>query len=651
MKLRFFVRFCNRKQEAELLQDFKTHDALQKKGGAMQQEKDKENITNRLIATAMVLLFFLTVSLRYDFYYELNDDMVIADILSGKYTGVPEARTNQLLYPLGWLLSFGYGILPQVPVYPLFLTLCLGGSLWMIYYRSLSLFYKKKTKIGCISLLLVLSLVLMTPRLVLTQYTAVSGILVAASCFWFLTSSTRGQWQQFWKENGLPLFCFLLAFNLRSEMALLCIPMVGICGLISWYEDILKKKEEQRQKYKKSFWKLALKKKFIITYLLFFCVILSSMGIFLIIDTIAYSNKDWKSFREFFDARTKVYDYTRYPSYEKEEAFYEEKGITKIQYQLIENYNFGLDSTITAKTLETIADYNEKGQNSGGTVEKLKNSIKEMLTRPFKAVDTPYNYYILAGYLLMAVLAVLQKRKKEYSVKIFLLIAARSISWFYMCWSERLVGRVIFPLYIIEFLILMAILIKELPDRPLWNIERYYRRGVIGILFPLSVIFIPGMDRELIRQCNLRKDAVEVQEELEIYTKAHPLDYYYLDVYSMVDFTAKMYDRDNEQRNYDFLGGWICNSPLQKKVMESLIKKDKLQEVKLYFSEEEKKQLTISQILLLDHVYLIVRKNRDVAFFEEYYHQYEIPVKLEKVDQIDNGHNPFIVYGLSIVEE
>ena len=44
MKLRFFVRLCNRKQEAELLQDFKTHDALQKKkGGAMQQEKDKEN--------------------------------------------------------------------------------------------------------------------------------------------------------------------------------------------------------------------------------------------------------------------------------------------------------------------------------------------------------------------------------------------------------------------------------------------------------------------------------------------------------------------------------------------------------------------------------------------------------------------------------
>ena len=144
---------------------------------------------------------------------------------------------------------------------------------------------------------------------------------------------------------------------------------------------------------------------------------------------------------------------------------------------------------------------------------------------------------------------------------------------------------------------------------------------------------------------------MEVQEELEIYTKAHPLDYYYLDVYSMVDFTAKMYDRDNEKRNYDFLGGWICNSPLQKKVMESLIKKDKLQEVKLYFSEEEKKQLTISQILLLDHVYLIARKNRDVAFFEEYYHQYEIPVKLEKVDQIDNSHNPFIVYGLSIVEE
>ena len=617
----------------------------------MEQQNDREMSINRLSAAAMVLLFFLMLSLRYDFYYELNDDMVIGDILSGKYTGVPEARTNQLLYPLGWLLSLFYKILPQAPVYPFFLSLCLGISLWMICFRSLSLFYKKKTKTGCIGLLLILSFTLMAPQVVLTQYTAVSGILVASACFWFLTSSTGGQWKQFWKENGLSLFCFLLAFNLRSEMALLCMPMVGICGLISWYENILKKQEEKSQKYKKSLWKLALERKFIITYFLFFCVILLSMGIFLIIDTIAYSNKDWKSFRDFFDARTRVYDYTWYPSYEKEEAFYGEKGISKIQYQLIDNYNFGLDSTITTETLEIIAEYNEKGQNRGGAWEKLKGSIKEMLTRPFKTKDAPYNYYLLTAYLLVIILAVVQKRKKEYGIKIFLLITARSISWFYMCWSERMVERIIFPLYVIEFLILMAILIKELPDRPLWNIERYYRRGVIGILFPLSVIFIPGMDKDLIRQCNLRKDAVEAQEELEIYTKAHPLAYYYLDVYSMVDFTAKMYDRDNEQRNYDFLGGWICNSPLQKKVMESFVEKEKSAEIKRYFSEEEKQQLTISQALLLDNYYVIARKNREVTFLEEYYDEYDIPVKLEKVDQIDDSPNPFIVYALSIAEE
>lgn len=617
----------------------------------MEQQNDREMSINRLIAAAMVLLFFLMLSLRYDFYYELNDDMVIGDILSGKYTGVPEARTNQLLYPLGWLLSLFYKILPQAPVYPFFLSLCLGISLWMICFRSLSLFYKKKTKTGCMGLLLILSFTLMAPQVVLTQYTAVSGILVASACFWFLTASTGGRWKQFWKENGLPLFCFLLAFNLRSEMALLCMPMAGVCGLISWYEDAAKSVEEQSDIGKKGFWKIASGREFLFRYFLFFCVILLSMGIFLIIDTIAYSNKDWKSFRDFFDARTKVYDYTWYPSYEKEEAFYGEKGISKIQYQLIDNYNFGLDSTITAETLEIIADYNEKGQNRGGAWERLRGSIKEMLTRPFKTKDAPYNYYLLTAYLLVIILAVVQKRKKEYGIKLFLLIAARSISWFYMCWSERMVERIIFPLYVIEFLILMAILIKELPDRPLWNIERYYRRGVTGILFTLSLLFVPRIDEHLISQGNVREQIVEVQEELEIYTKAHPLDYYYLDVYSMVDFTAKMYDRDNEKRNYDFLGGWICNSPLQKKVMESLIKKDKLQEVKLYFSEEEKKQLTISQILLLDHVYLIARKNRDVAFFEEYYHQYEIPVKLEKVDQIDNSHNPFIVYGLSIVEE
>ena len=45
----------------------------------------------------MMLALFLPIVFRFDFYYDLNDDVLIKDILSGVYTGTPEGRTMQLL--------------------------------------------------------------------------------------------------------------------------------------------------------------------------------------------------------------------------------------------------------------------------------------------------------------------------------------------------------------------------------------------------------------------------------------------------------------------------------------------------------------------------------------------------------------------------
>ena len=56
---------------------------------------------DRLIALGLTALLFGFLALRFDFYYDLNDDVLIKDILSGVYSGAPEGRTMQLLFPLG----------------------------------------------------------------------------------------------------------------------------------------------------------------------------------------------------------------------------------------------------------------------------------------------------------------------------------------------------------------------------------------------------------------------------------------------------------------------------------------------------------------------------------------------------------------------
>ena len=86
----------------------------------------QEKIHNVLCALLVVLGVFALSAYFFDFYYDLNDDMVIKDILSGAYSGAPNGRTNQILYPLGLIISFGYRLFSHMPIWGLFLCGCFG---------------------------------------------------------------------------------------------------------------------------------------------------------------------------------------------------------------------------------------------------------------------------------------------------------------------------------------------------------------------------------------------------------------------------------------------------------------------------------------------------------------------------------------------
>ena len=48
---------------------------------------------NCIVALAWLLLLLLFVGIRYDYYYDLNDDVTIKDLMAGVYTGEPLCRT------------------------------------------------------------------------------------------------------------------------------------------------------------------------------------------------------------------------------------------------------------------------------------------------------------------------------------------------------------------------------------------------------------------------------------------------------------------------------------------------------------------------------------------------------------------------------
>ena len=587
----------------------------------------QDKVNNIVLAFLVVLGVYVATACCFDFFYDLNDDMVMKDILAGAYSGTPDGHTNQMLYPLGWLLACVYKVLPRVPVFGMFLCMCFGSSFFLITYRIQKLFRNARAKITAVILMIPVFLSLMLWELVYVQYSVVCGCLAGTACFWFYTTPVGSTLKEWWKENLPALVLVWLAFNIRSEMLLLTCPFLAAVGIVHWMEAVKMEQENYTGIENKNIWNYVLSKENLRKYLLFIVVMVLGLGMFAGVDRLAYGSAGWQEYRGFFDARTKVYDYTWYPGYEEQKEFYEANQIEEIQYRLIDNYNFGLDETITENTLRIIASFQERPKMFGSFSYRVKQACGEMVRRTFSGTDMPYNLFVLAGYGLVVGLAVLQK-DKSYYWKLGLLLMMRFIPWFYLLFVQRAVDRITHPLYMIEFMILLAILIKELYDRPLWNEEKYYRMAAAGVLALVAVINLPFGYKE-VKAEQIRREQLLVNQNLwDEYAKANPANYYYLDVYSTVSFMEKMYgDVDNRQKNYDLLGGWICNSPLQ-------------EEARAGYTECK----TISEALLADNFYVVAAANRDIAFVEDYYNAKGIKVKTEVQDTIGEGENPFVVY-------
>ena len=590
----------------------------------------QEKVSNILVSLLVVLGIYAVGAYFFDFFYDLNDDMVIKDILSGAYSGIPNGHTNQMLYPMGFFLSGFYRLLPGAPVLGIFFCVCFGLCFTMITYRMIGFFKSNKVKITVVALMFLMFLSLFIWELIYVQYSVVCGCLSATACFWFYTTPVECELKEFWKKNIPALLLVCLAFLIRSEMLLLTTPLIATVGILHWLEAAKLEKDYDNEIERKKEWQYVLSKNNVCKYITFIVVMIAGLGIVLGMDYLAYCGQGWKEYRNFFDARTKVYDFTWYPEYEEQKSFYKENGISEIQYRLIDNYNFGLDESIDENTLEIIASYGEKPKMLGSTAYRIKTTLREMVSRLLSLKEAPYNYFVLAGYGLAAGLAMIQKEKK-YAWKLAFLFLMRCIPWFYVIYVQRAVTRITHPLYIAEFVILLAMLGKELYDRPLWNVEKYYRMVAAGVLAVVALLCLP-MGFEKVKTEQSRREQVMVNQKLlDEYAKENPENYYYLDVYSTVSFVEKMFaEVDNSRKNYDLLGGWFYHSPLQKENMMKYAQ-----------------STTMEEALLKENIYFVAEKEAKISFIEDYYKTKNIKVVLKLQDTVGEGENPFQIYKIT----
>lgn len=527
-------------------------------------------VTRLLEVLLVTVLVVCALAAGFDFYYDLNDDTTIKDILSGAYTGTPSGYSIQMLYPLGALIALCYRAIPGVAWYGLFLCLCQFGVFALVGFRLTRMFQTKKEQWLALVLEAVLFTGLLFRELVMVQYSVTSGICMAGAIFLYATGDTKESMAASVKENLIPVLLVVLSFMIRTELCLMLMPFLLLAGFIRLLSDPAKGKLTRTDIVRRNL------------FIALFAVLgmLAVYGLDLLATHLSPVSQNWQRFEHFFDARTKLYDFYQLPAYEENESFYQEIGLSEESYALLQNYNFALDESIDEHLLEEIVSYVENGAGTTNNMTNhfnlmyTKNSLKEGIwlykQRLFTLKDGVWGILLLYLYatLLLFICRFEDKQKLLQTGKVILLFLIRSCLWLYLLMVDRMLDRITVPLLFGESVLLIS-----------WILEFIRKYRVKGAYF-YSILFLCGI-------CSLcyngKRTFTEYQKREEInprweafmdYCHYFPEDYFVMDVYSStsyagIPYSEKMFRNvDNSLKNYDLCGGWLVKSPLYREKLE-----------------------------------------------------------------------------------
>lgn len=581
---------------------------------------------NYIITIVTILVNIAALSVCFDFYYDLNDDFFMRDIMSGAYTGAPDGHNVQTLYALGAFVSLFYKLWRTLPWYGLFLLFCQMGSLYAVGVRLLRFCRSLSAKAGCMALLTLFIWGMILPHMTALHYTFISAMLASSAIFLFLTTPRGLSVRQFLIRNISSILLVILAYQLRTEMLLLLFPLIGLAGLFRWMEE---EKFFQKENYVK--------------YGVVLVCIMCGMLVSRFIDLAAYGSGEWKQFLTFFDKRTEVYDYHLEILTSGEHGEYLRSiGLNDAQQELLSNYNFGLDEGINAELLSEIAIY------ASADTDYFKNIPKQVryyIYRTLHSEDVPYNRLVIALYFCVALVGIYAvftgAGRWAFLGQLLLTGMVRTALWMFILIRGRYPERITHSLYIAEAALLFGLLCMQFVKLDWLRFgkadEKQPGTGrkavlVIFALFGFLCLYhVPHSVRKVMADEESRELSHMNCMKIAQYCRAHPDNFYFKDVYSTVGYSQKIFqDVDNSLANHDIMGGWLCKSPLYD---------EKLEKFGIMTME--------NGLLCQDNVYFITAKDSDTGWLSAYYAGKGLAVSIEEVDSIEETYIVYRVKNLS----
>lgn len=608
------------------------------------ENKKRFPSSNSIITGLMTAAFAVVMGLLYSYWFDLNDDVMMKDILSGVFTGKPEGHNIQMLYPISFLLSRVYMIFRSIDCYGIYLILCQYLSLFVMlrYFAGVPVDVILKRlgnkasgiagfciRIVCHLIVLIMFLTVVAGHFVIIQYTFTVAMMCCAAAV--LYYERKDVW-------GTVFIAF--SFLTRSEMTLLMLPFVL---LIFYYRYTDKGLTDKKNIKETAIPVVAIIAVLIVSELLHFA---------------GYASEDWREFNSFFDSRTLVYDYYQIPAYEENKDFYDSINFKQSEYELLMNYNFGIDDNIDADKMAEIAAYGKELSKNESLISKISRNLPLYSYRFYKIgmpvsyeypqTDSPWNILTILMYLICFVMFVLYERNRLSGIPKVLaasfcrlapLFVGRTMIWLYIMIGGRDPIRITHSLYLIEITILVilseemlrrvvsySLTAEEMDDwgRTVREVLHIYAGFCLVSFFALCFKYLPLNLRIIDTECKGRTEYNKVYDELEDYCQNNSDKFFFVDVYTSVayadtgyTYSQKMFDKSNEGSNMTLMGGWASKSPIEKQELS-------------YFGLNE----SLGEAVLDEKSYIVTDKDSDLEWMKTYYSDCGRSITASKVDEV-----------------
>ena len=509
--------------------------------------QNKRKVLEFAGSMALSVIVFLIIYKFIPIVYSTNDDRMIAEIVSGQFTGKPESYGIQMTYGFTWFLSKLYEITRSFNWYGIVLIGVQIFSFGAILYRIQSFAKKWQGKIYILTAAILLYLGLWLKVYVQLTYTTTAAFVGMAAIFWYATSETN------WKNVLMTVLLANIAFCIRPNIFYMFVPATGLVYLWKMFG-------------KKDFKKLTIAAPFIV---------LAVTAVLFVINAAAYSKDGWKEFRDFFDVRTNVYDYYDLRPYGENPELYEPYGISEEEFNMMRVYNYtvlgDLPKEFFPEYLEACEELEaEQGINFvSKSVDAVKIFIKDVLRGGYGIQNT----VLFAAAIVLLILLIW---KKNYPLTIYLGIqsAVICVVWLYFTYWGRAIERIQMTMSLIFLAVILHVLI-EMKEMHLYRDETTGRLSGNGkaslILGMLSFLLIAGINFKDFRNDNIAKtywygDVQTIKE----YCAQDPDRLYYMDIATMTELYGRCQIKNTEPEyiNYISMGDWSAYCPHYEEKLE-----------------------------------------------------------------------------------